>query len=64
MPLTFFFLGSYGPVYYFQVFVHNLVTEESLVSRSSEFEYAIQNGERPSLRVLCEKKSQESEYGL
>ena len=60
MPL--FFLGSYGPVCYFQVFVHNLVTEESLVSRSSEFESAIQNGERSPLRVLCEKKSQESEY--
>ncbi|XWS77372.1 hypothetical protein CRYUN_Cryun01aG0255700 [Craigia yunnanensis] len=44
-----------------EVFVHNLVTEESLVSRSSEFESAVQNGERPSLRVLCEKKSQESE---
>jgi hypothetical protein len=45
-----------------QVYVHNLVTEDSLVSRSSEFEAAIQNGERSSLRVLCEKKSQESEY--
>ncbi|XP_012473740.1 protein transport protein SEC31 homolog B [Gossypium raimondii] len=44
-----------------EVFVHNLVAEESLVSRSSEFESAIQNGERSSLRVLCEKKSQESE---
>ncbi|KAH1073584.1 hypothetical protein J1N35_025912 [Gossypium stocksii] len=44
-----------------EVFVHYLVTEESLVSRSSEFEFAIQNGERSSLRVLCEKKSQESE---
>ncbi|OMP00816.1 hypothetical protein COLO4_12328 [Corchorus olitorius] len=44
-----------------EVFVHNLVTEESLVSRSSEFESAIQNGERSLLRTLCEKKSQESE---
>ncbi|XP_022756857.1 protein transport protein SEC31 homolog B-like isoform X2 [Durio zibethinus] len=44
-----------------EVFVHNLITEESLVSRSSEFESAIQNGERSSLGVLCEKKSQESE---
>ncbi|GLT39684.1 hypothetical protein SLA2020_138620 [Shorea laevis] len=44
-----------------EVLVHNLVTEESLVSRSSEFEAAIQNGERPSMRVLCEKKSKESE---
>ncbi|XVF22908.1 hypothetical protein REPUB_Repub12eG0211300 [Reevesia pubescens] len=44
-----------------EVFVHNLVTEESLASCSSEFESAIQNGERSSLRVLCEKKSHESE---
>ncbi|XVF73580.1 hypothetical protein PTKIN_Ptkin12aG0213500 [Pterospermum kingtungense] len=44
-----------------EVFVHNLVTEESLVSHSSEFESAIQHGERSSLRVLCEKKSLESE---
>ncbi|KAF5469770.1 hypothetical protein F2P56_010332 [Juglans regia] len=44
-----------------EVYVHNLVTEDSLVGRSSEFEAAIQNGERSSLRVLCEKKSQESE---
>ncbi|KAK8481088.1 hypothetical protein V6N13_046023 [Hibiscus sabdariffa] len=45
-----------------EVFVHNLAAEESLVSRSSEFESAIQNGDRSLLRVLCEKKSQESEY--
>ena len=42
--------------------MHNLVTEDSLVSRSSEFEAAVQNGERSLLRVLCDKKSQESEY--
>lgn len=42
--------------------MHNLVTEDSLVTRSSEFETLIQNGERSSLRALCEKKSQESEY--
>lgn len=42
--------------------MHNLVTEDSLVSRSSEFEASIQNGERSSLRVLCEKKSEESKY--
>jgi len=41
--------------------VHNLVTENGLVSRSSEFEAAIQNGERSLLRVLCEKKTEESE---
>ena len=45
-----------------QVYVHALVTEDNLVSRSSEFEAAIQNGERSLLRVLCEKKSQETEY--
>ncbi|KAL7204560.1 hypothetical protein ACSBR2_017602 [Camellia fascicularis] len=44
-----------------EVYVHNLVTENSLVSRSSEFEAAIQNGERSSIRLLCDKKSQESE---
>lgn len=44
--------------------MHNVVTEESLLSRSSEFEAAIQNGERSSLKLLCEKKSQESEYVL
>lgn len=44
-----------------EVYVHNLVTEDSLMSRSSEFEAAIQNGERSSLRLLCENKSQESE---
>ncbi|XP_010694716.2 protein transport protein SEC31 homolog B isoform X2 [Beta vulgaris subsp. vulgaris] len=44
-----------------EVFIHSVVTEDGLVSRSSEFEAAIQNGERSSLRVLCERKSQESE---
>lgn len=44
--------------------MHNVVTEESLLSRSSEFEAAIQNGERSSLKLLCEKKLQESEYVL
>lgn len=38
--------------------------EHSLVTRSSEFEAAIQNGERSSLRVLCEQKSKESEYAI
>ncbi|XP_043691562.1 protein transport protein SEC31 homolog B-like isoform X2 [Telopea speciosissima] len=46
-----------------QVYVHNLVTELSLVSRSTEFEAAVQNGEKSSLRLLCEKKSQESKSG-
>ncbi|GMI95753.1 hypothetical protein like AT3G63460 [Hibiscus trionum] len=44
-----------------EVFLHNLDAEERLVSRSSEFESVIQNGERSSLRILCEKKAQESE---
>lgn len=44
-----------------EVYVHNLVTEDSLVSRSSEFEAAIQNGERSSLKILCERKSEESQ---
>ncbi|XP_019412945.1 PREDICTED: protein transport protein SEC31 homolog B-like [Lupinus angustifolius] len=44
-----------------EVYVHNMVTEDSLVSRSSEFEAAVQNGERSLLKLLCDKKSQESE---
>ncbi|KAF8395805.1 hypothetical protein HHK36_019759 [Tetracentron sinense] len=44
-----------------EVYVHNLVTELSLVSRSTEFEAAMKNGENSSLRLLCDKKSQESE---
>eukprot|EP00257_Ricinus_communis_P020787 XP_015580116.2 protein transport protein SEC31 homolog B [Ricinus communis] len=44
-----------------EVLLHNLVTEHGLVSRSSEFESAIQNGEKSSLKALCERKSQESE---
>lgn len=47
---------------YFQVYVHNLVTEHGLISRSSEFDAAVQNGDRSALKLLCEKKSQESEY--
>ncbi|PIA29578.1 hypothetical protein AQUCO_05800010v1 [Aquilegia coerulea] len=43
-----------------EVYVHDLVTELSLVDRSSEFEAAMQNGEKSSLRILCDKKSQES----
>ncbi|KAI3948570.1 hypothetical protein MKW92_027208 [Papaver armeniacum] len=43
-----------------EVYIHNLVTELSLVSRSTEFEAAIQDGEKTSLRALCDKKSQES----
>lgn len=41
--------------------MHNIVTEDSLLNRSAEFEAAIQNGDRSSLRLLCEKKTLESE---
>ncbi|XP_020519257.1 protein transport protein SEC31 homolog B isoform X2 [Amborella trichopoda] len=44
-----------------EVYVHNLITEDSLVRRSTEFETAIQNGERASVRALCEQKSEESQ---
>ncbi|KAL1564370.1 Protein transport protein Sec31B [Salvia divinorum] len=44
-----------------EVTVHNLVTEHGLISRSSEFETGIQNGDRSALKLLCERKSQESE---
>lgn len=44
-----------------EVHVHDLVTEQSLVTRSSEFEAAVQHGERSSLKALCDRKSQESE---
>ncbi|KAH7676991.1 Ancestral coatomer element 1 Sec16/Sec31 domain-containing protein [Dioscorea alata] len=43
-----------------EVYVHKLVTELSLVDRSTEFESAIQNGEKASLRALCDKKSQDA----
>ena len=49
-------------LFYIQVFVHNLVTEHGLISRSSEFEKEIQNGDKSALKLLCERKSQESEY--
>uniref|UniRef100_A0A804MFF6 Glutamine amidotransferase domain-containing protein n=1 Tax=Zea mays TaxID=4577 RepID=A0A804MFF6_MAIZE len=39
------------------VHVHNLVIEQSLVSQSTEFEAAIQNGDKSSLRALCEKNT-------
>ncbi|KAG5565132.1 hypothetical protein RHGRI_001130 [Rhododendron griersonianum] len=44
-----------------KVYVHNLVAEDSLVRRSSEFEAAIHNRDRSSLRLLCDRKSLESE---
>ncbi|CAH9113742.1 unnamed protein product [Cuscuta epithymum] len=44
-----------------EVYVQKVDTEHGLASRSSVFEAALQNGERSSLRLLCETKSQESE---
>lgn len=42
--------------------MHNLIAEDGLVSRSSEFEAAVKDGDRSSLKLLCERKSQESQY--
>lgn len=42
--------------------MQKLVAEKDLLSRSSEFEAAIKDGDRSSLKLLCERKSQESEY--
>lgn len=39
-----------------------MVTEDSLVHRSAEFEAAIRSGEKDSLRALCEKQIQDSLY--
>ncbi|KFK35498.1 hypothetical protein AALP_AA5G292600 [Arabis alpina] len=44
-----------------EVLLHSLVTEQSLVSRTSEFEAAIVNGDKASLMGLCEKKAEETE---
>ncbi|XP_047340406.1 protein transport protein SEC31 homolog B-like [Impatiens glandulifera] len=55
------FSSKDGPSGGSEVYVHNLVTEQSLESRSSEFEVAIQNWDRSSLRLICDRKSQESE---
>ncbi|KAK1321736.1 hypothetical protein QJS10_CPA03g00730 [Acorus calamus] len=44
-----------------EVYVHNLVTESNLVTRSTEFEAAVQSGDKASLRTLCERKSNECE---
>ncbi|KAH9300540.1 hypothetical protein KI387_012123 [Taxus chinensis] len=51
---------SQGAVGSSEVYIHNLVTEDDLVVRSTEFEAAIADGEKPSLRALCDKKSQDS----
>lgn len=44
-----------------QVFLHTLATEQSLVNRISKFEAAFENGEKTSIRGLCEKKTEEAE---
>ncbi|XP_071735877.1 protein transport protein SEC31 homolog B-like isoform X2 [Rutidosis leptorrhynchoides] len=56
--VSFHSTGSSGPS---EVNVHDLVTEHNLVSTSSEFEAAMRSGDRSTLRVLCEQKSQDSE---
>ena len=58
------FINSDLARFHVQVFLHSLVTEQSLVSRTSEFEAAIENGDKTSLRGLCEKKSEETEYSI
>ncbi|KAL1559573.1 transducin family protein / WD-40 repeat family protein [Salvia divinorum] len=44
-----------------EVYVHYLIAEDGLVSRSSEFEAAIKDRDRSSLKLLCDRKSQESQ---
>ncbi|CAH1416513.1 unnamed protein product [Lactuca virosa] len=56
--VSFHTTGSSGPS---EVNVHDLVTEHNLVNASSEFEAAMRSGDRSTLRVLCDQKSQESE---
>ncbi|KAJ9563459.1 hypothetical protein OSB04_008619 [Centaurea solstitialis] len=56
--VSFHATGSSGPS---EVNVHDLVSQHNLVNTSSEFEAAMQSGDRSSLRALCDKKSQESE---
>lgn len=56
----FCFVSNSFPCLPFQVYMHSLVTEHTLVDRSTEFEAAIKNGEKSSLRILCDKKAEES----
>ncbi|KAI3744025.1 hypothetical protein L1987_57097 [Smallanthus sonchifolius] len=56
--VSFHSTGSSGPS---EVNVHDLVTEHNLVTTSSEFEAAMRSGDRSTLRLLCDKKSQETE---
>jgi len=43
------------------VFMHKVITEDSLVKRSSEFETAVNTSEKSALRLMCERKSEDSE---
>uniref|UniRef100_A0A0D6QV06 Sec16 Sec23-binding domain-containing protein n=1 Tax=Araucaria cunninghamii TaxID=56994 RepID=A0A0D6QV06_ARACU len=49
--------GAAGPS---EIHIHNLVTEDNLVLRSVEFEAAIADCEKTSVRALCDKKSEGS----
>nr|GMD65329.1 protein transport protein SEC31 homolog B [Ipomoea batatas] len=46
-----------------EVYMQDVLTEHGLVNHSSDVVAAIQDGERSSLRLLCEKKSEESVTG-
>lgn len=41
--------------------MHKVITEDSLVKRSSEFETAVNTSEKSALRLMCERKSEDSE---
>eukprot|EP01018_Ginkgo_biloba_P001782 Gb_38895 [translate_table: standard] len=43
-----------------EVYIHNLVTEDNLVIRSMEFEAAIADGEKTSMRALCHRKAEDT----
>ncbi|KAI3781612.1 hypothetical protein L2E82_11630 [Cichorium intybus] len=55
--------NNFGSGYcYFSLLRVESTIQHNLVSTSSEFEAAIRSGDRSTLCVLCDKKSQESEY--
>ena len=62
MALRIIHIASQPPSIIFQVDVHDLVTEHSIGSSLSEFEAATRIGDRSLLRLLCDQKTQESEY--
>ncbi|XP_051146735.1 protein transport protein SEC31 homolog B-like [Andrographis paniculata] len=55
------FQANESPAGSSEVYAHDLVAEHGLFSQSSEFVKAIENGDRSALKLLCERKSQESE---